>query len=248
MQNHTHIIGRASVFTNLGPNLFGLKITQIFTTSLLFPSPSKAHQHNRWKRSSSPLQTWASSTPTASAFSPQHQKLLWRAAALRFVFLFLPFSLKSQLTRSKIASSGRRRTRESCRLLRVPWRARRHRCRSRCCRRRWRAPTAPAPSPIGSPPTTRARPPPSRSSGSTSSSIPSRPSSKTPALDPIRSDFRPFRLLRRQFFLLTAVLRWYLQAARRERPHRARRAGQGGEVRAEVCAPHLTFLFCALGQ
>ena len=37
--------------------------------------------------------------------------------------------------------------------------------------------------------------------------------------------------------------RWHLQAARGERPHRARRAGQGGEVRAEVCAPLLTFLF-----
>ena len=100
-----------------------------------------------------------------------------------------------EFLKSIFASSGRRgdpkelqpRTRRGARGLRAPWRARHRRCRSRCCRRRWRAPTAPAPSPTGSPPTTRARPRPSRSSGSTSSSNLSRPSSKPPALDSIRS-------------------------------------------------------------
>ena len=99
-----------------------------------------------------------------------------------------------EFLKSIFASSGRRRIRRNpnrgrgaARRLWAPWRARRRRCRSRSCRRRWRAPTAPAPSPTGSPPTTRARPRPSRSSGSTSSSNLSRPSSKPPALDSIRS-------------------------------------------------------------
>ena len=150
-----------------------------------------------------------------------------------------------EFLKSIFASSGRRRIRRNpnrgrgaARRLWAPWRARRRRCRSRCCRRRWRAPTAPAPSPTGSPPTTRARPRPSRSSGSTSSSIPSRPSSKAPALVPIRSGSPvPFQLSRRLGLGLTTVPSMALAgSARRTTPPCPTRRPRRRSSRRGVCA------------
>jgi hypothetical protein len=118
----------------------------------------------------------------------------WRLAS-HHPLLSVPFlkeknTVASRLQQGEFASAG----------CGIPWRARRRQCRSRCCRRRSRAPTAPAPSPTVSPPTTRARPPLSRSNGLTSFSTLSRPSSTPPGLGLIRSPF-PFRF--RRLFPLT---------------------------------------------